>query len=302
MQFLKASFNGPNGVLACLLCLPGWVGAEVIEADTVLVRIIQQVDVPARTAGVLDSIEVNEGQTVKTNQLIAKIDDSEAVLLNEKSKLELGVAKMKAANDIAVRSSKAAMKFSRNEYLRAKNAVVARPQSVSEAEVARLKSQAEQAAYKHQNAQRDNGLAQASLRVKEHDLLLNSHYMERHRISAPLSGMVVEVFARAGEWVEPGQKVIRIVNLDRLRAEAFIRSDKTQAELQGASVELTVNRVGKASQKFRGRVVFIHPEIDNVNGQMRIWADIDNRSGMLQPGMRAQLQVFPKAKGDQKGS
>jgi multidrug efflux pump subunit AcrA (membrane-fusion protein) len=42
---------------------------------------------------------------------------------------------------------------------------------------------------------------------------------------------------------------------------------------------------------FAGKIVFVSPEVDPITGQVRIWAEIDNRDGRLRPGQPAQMVV-----------
>ena len=54
--------------------------------------------------------------------------------------------------------------------------------------------------------------------------------------SSPRStASIVQVYVRKGEWVEPGQKALRIVNVDRLKAEGFIPAAAATAELLGTA-------------------------------------------------------------------
>jgi macrolide-specific efflux system membrane fusion protein len=42
-------------------------------------------------------------------------------------------------------------------------------------------------------------------------------------------------------------------------------------------------------------VVFVSPEVDPVNGQVRIWAEIDNKSLVLRPGLQGALLIEPRS-------
>ena len=44
-----------------------------------------------------------------------------------------------------------------------------------------------------------------------------------------------------------------------------------------------------------GTSIFVDPEIDPVNQQVRIWAEIDNERMQLRPGMRGRLTIEPRA-------
>ncbi len=65
---------------------------EPIEVDQALVTLIEQVDVPAREAGVLATVNVREGQLVAVNDPLANLDDTQAQLAKKKAEIELDVA------------------------------------------------------------------------------------------------------------------------------------------------------------------------------------------------------------------
>jgi macrolide-specific efflux system membrane fusion protein len=55
-------------------------------------------------------------------------------------------------------------------------------------------------------------------------------------------------------------------------------------------VELVVELAGSA-QKFVGRVAFVSPEVDPITGQVRVWAEIENRNGRLRTGQSAKMKI-----------
>src|SRR5262245_45486839 len=71
--------------------------AEPIVIDSALLKLIQQIDVPARAQGQLVSLRVAEGDKVQQGALLGQIDDSEAQLLQKKAALELDLQKAKVS-------------------------------------------------------------------------------------------------------------------------------------------------------------------------------------------------------------
>jgi multidrug efflux pump subunit AcrA (membrane-fusion protein) len=43
--------------------------------------------------------------------------------------------------------------------------------------------------------------------------------------------------------------------------------------------------------EFPGKIVFIDPEIDPVNAQVRVWVEVPNPGLRLRPGMRANMTL-----------
>ena len=109
--------------------------------------------------------------------------------------------------------------------------------------------------------------------------------------------MVVELLANRGEWLHPGDPVLRIVNLDRLRVEAYIDGRKFGSELLGCQVQFNVILPpGDCEESFTGRISFVSPELQPVTGQARIWAEVENRDMKLRPGEHGKLTVTLPAK------
>jgi macrolide-specific efflux system membrane fusion protein len=102
--------------------------------------------------------------------------------------------------------------------------------------------------------------------------------------------VIVQVYVRKGEWVKPGQQALRIVNVDRLKAEGFIAAEQAAADLVGKTVTLSLEQ-GSQRTAFDGTIVFVSPEVDPITGQVRVWAEIDNRDGRLRPGQPAKMVV-----------
>ncbi len=46
--------------------------------------------------------------------------------------------------------------------------------------------------------------------------------VERHQVISPIDGIVVHRYQQPGEWVKSGDPILRVVRLDRLRAEGFL--------------------------------------------------------------------------------
>jgi len=108
---------------------------------------------------------------------------------------------------------------------------------------------------------------------------------------APFAGMVVQIKKQRGEWANPGDSVLRLVRLDRLRVEAFAAASQVSAKLEGRRVVLSVDVPGKGPARFEGAIVFVSPEVNPVNGQVRIWAEVENSGLELRPGQRATMTI-----------
>jgi macrolide-specific efflux system membrane fusion protein len=270
---------------------PAKAAAGPVEVSNMLVKIVEQVDVPAREAGALAAVHVSEGQLVEDGAAIAQIEDTEASIVAERAKAELAVARHQSENDVAVRFSKKSMEVAKAELTRAEESNKRYAKSVSDSELDRLRLLVEKGTLEIEQAQHDRVTASLTGRVKDFECRAAVEKVARHKVSAPVAGLIVQVHRHRGEWVKPGEPVVRIQRLDRLRAEGFLKASALTQDLQGRPVKLSVDLPGKPGVEFPGKIVFIDPEIDPVNAQVRVWVEVPNPGLRLRPGMRASMTL-----------
>jgi multidrug efflux pump subunit AcrA (membrane-fusion protein) len=276
--------------LSCLMVAPP-AAAGTVDVEQALVTLIEQVDIPAREAGVLAAVEVREGQLVAAGDLLARLDDTQPQLAKKKAEIELDVARLQASNDVDVRFAQKSMEVTRSELKRASESMVKYNRSVSATEIDRLRLEAERAALQVEQAEQDLKVAKFTEQLKQNELDFADWAIERLRVRSPLVGMVVEVNHRPGEWVEPGKAMFRVVRIDRLRVEAFLDAQQAAETLMGRAVTLSVEVPGRDRRHFAGKIVFVSPEVDPVNGQVRVWAEVENRDSQLRPGVHGKLVI-----------
>ena len=259
-----------------------------------LVRLIEHIDVPALRDGRIDKVQAKEGDFVHRGDLLARLDDAEAQLTVKRTELEHQLAVEKANSEFALNSARLTQEVTNSELQRARQAKQASPSSVSLTELDRLRLESEKATNEITRFTEEKRFATLTAQTKSVELQLSRLALEEKRIISPLDGIVVQVHRREGEWVRVGEKVIRVVRIDRLRVEAYVNLHAALTSLEKSPVILEVDFPDTPTQEFSGEVVFIHPEADPVNGQIRIWAEIENRDRLLRPGQRGRLKVFPK--------
>ena len=235
-----------------------------------------------------------EGQMVEEGAAIAEIDDTEARIAEQRAKLEMEIAKTNAANTINVRFAKKSVEVAAAELRRSTDSNERYRKSVSESEIDRLRLVVEKGRLEAEQAEHELRIAGLTQQVKENEYQSAQEKVREHKIVSPLAGQVVHVARHRGEWVKPGETVARILRLDRVRAEGFLKADQWSQDLQGRPVRLVVDLLDAPGAEFPGTVVFVDPEIDPVNAQVRIWAEVENRGLRLRPGMKARMTIESK--------
>jgi macrolide-specific efflux system membrane fusion protein len=251
---------------------------------------LEEAEVPAQEAGVITNVAVREGQRVKQSELLTQIDEQVPRLMAEAIKAKYDIARAKATNDVRQRYAQKATEVSQAELKRSTESIERFAKSVSQSQLDVEQLTVQKNRLEGEQATQEQQIAVLEMKQQESELNTARAQITRRRIVAPFDGVIVQIYARKGEWAEPGQKALRIVNVDRLKAEGFIRAEDATEHLVGRPTRLVVDPGGERNT-FAGKIVFVSPEIDPITGQVRIWAEIDNRDGRLRPGQPARMVV-----------
>ncbi|MCC9605724.1 HlyD family efflux transporter periplasmic adaptor subunit [Blastopirellula sp. JC732] len=267
------------------------VAAADISVNSTLLKIIETVEVPAQQAGALDKVNVREGTIVDRGELLAHIADKEMELELVAKKAEHAIAQREAENDVNIRFSKKSLEVSQAELQRALDAIANFPNAVTQTELDRLRLLAEKNRLEIEQSSEQQEIAKLTANLKEAEAAITGERLAKHKIVAPIEGMVVHVFRREGEWVDIADPVVKIVRIDRLRAEGFVRSDEAAIGLQDRAATVRVSLPGSDPLVVPGKVIFVDPEVDPVNGDVRVWVEIDNADLKLRPGLRVEMSI-----------
>lgn len=264
---------------------------KVITINPAVLKVAEQVEVPARDDGLLVSLSAREGQVVAAGELIAQLDDGDAQRAHTKAKLELQRGQKLATNTIKVRQATVELEQAKVDYRRALDALAKLPNSVSAAELDRLRSHGRKCTLDLEQAQFEIDAAQLAVSLLDNELQLASDRLQRRRLTTPLAGVVVALPKRPGEWVEAGQSVARIVATDRLRIEFFLKSSDAPPSLLGREVTFRLTGPQPTNESFSGRITLVGTEVDPVNNEVRMRAEVDNGAGHLRPGLAGTLTI-----------
>lgn len=265
--------------------------AEDVEALSSFIRVSREVEIPASEAGVLAKVLVREGQMVTKGQLLAQIDDTDAEVAVRRAQRDLDIALRAARSRLTIEFARKALTKANVEHARAEDARRRVPDSISNARFDDLKLAVERGKFELQLSEQNFEVAGLTAKLKESDVEVAQRGLARRRIVSSIDGLVVEKAKEVGEWVEPGRPVIKVLLLKRVRAEGFVQAKDIRPDLMGSAVTVTAKIPGKPNAKFHGRVTFVNPERQPVNGQARIWAEIDNADLLLAPGIPVSMTV-----------
>ena len=142
--------------------------------------------------------------------------------------------------------------------------------------------------------------------INKAELALAEEALDEHVIRAPFDGVVYERLKNPGESVRANEAVVRLGNLDKLRAWAYVPLDYALRVKEGQNVEIQLRLQGARGgalpieqKKFRGKITFVDPQIAAATETaVRIYAEFENPSRELRPGFKAQMTIYLNSEGD----
>jgi multidrug efflux pump subunit AcrA (membrane-fusion protein) len=263
-----------------------------VRLGTCLVKVIEKIELPAIEAGVLMQLSVREGSLVAGGTVIATVDEGLAITELETAKRRLEASQLKISSDIAIRAAHAAKETAFKAYKREEKLTGRGISAESKAE--QLELAAITAELQLEKAQHDFQVDQKAVKLDEYQVIRAQQVLERHQIIAPWSGVITKLLKRQSEWVNVGDSVLEMVQMERLWIEGAIDPRQLNPyQVSGRPVQVTLTLAGGEEAKFPGRIAYIDTE---VIGQYKVRAEVLNRQfqdhWLLIPGMYVDMEIM----------
>ena len=195
---------------------------------------------PAQQTGVLQEIVVSEGAIVAEGETLARLDDRQAQLDVAKADLESAQAEAQATNRIRVKFAEKSLAVAKAELERSQESISQFAKSISQSQLDVEKLTVEKLTLEAAQAEHELELDQFDWKLKQQEVAAAKLRLAQHEVEAPFAGTVALIWARRGEWVELGAPVVRLVAIDKLRAEGFLDVDllSDDSSRQGGGLSL----------------------------------------------------------------
>jgi membrane fusion protein YbhG len=260
-----------------------------------------EVVVASQASGQLQAFAPAEGERLAAGASAAIVDTSALVLqlqqidaqrastgsrVNEVTK-QLGV--LDAQREIAART------FERTKRLFAQQAATAQQLDAAERDLHTLEAQLEAVRAQRQTASRE--VVSSDARVAQiRDQIRKSHVVN------PVGGTVLTTYAKAGEFVQIGQPLYKIANLDTMELRAYVTEPQLSQIKLGQSVQVSIDSGGDKRRAMRGTVSWISSQAEftptpietrdeRANLVYAIKVRVPNEGGVLKIGMPADVQL-----------
>lgn len=259
-----------------------------------------EVVVAAQTSGQVKSFSLTEGSRIAAGAVVAVVDTSPLALQLDQIAAQRSASASRvdeATREIGVleaQRSVAQRAYDRARRLFAEQATTAQQLDQAERDyrtlVARIAAaEAQRQAARHEAASTEARVAQVRDQI------------DRSRIVNPVAGTVLTTYTRAGEFVQTGQPLYRIANLDTMELRAYVTEPQLAGIRVGQTAQLSIDVGEGARRALTGRVTWISSQAEftptpivtrdeRTNLVYAVKLRVPNAAGMLKIGMPADVQ------------
>lgn len=304
---------------------------RILETTT-RVESEQQVEVMARSSGLVVEVLVEEGDRVVRGQVFARLDTRELAIAAADAEVALDEARAAEPRlELAVREAQARLTVSERSHGQAqrdydRNVAISQPSpdrpallSPKDLEASRLardnaEGEVRNSALALERVQLDQGNAKTALQRAELTLERARLNLANMSITAPFDGVLAARNINVGDTISGSTSAFRLTNPERLRA-VFYRPQRelglftgtggsTQLAANGASEGAVAAEVGLFAsaealpgRRFGGTILRIAPTIDAQSGNFRVTAQLNQAAegtphAQLLPGMLVRLEII----------
>lgn len=234
-----------------------------------LIEPYQVAEVGAQVVGVIESIKVERGDTVKKGQIIA-------LLKADVERASVSAADTRAKANANVNAAKANYEFDLVRLTRAKNLLKKNFISIQAFEKVEAESKVSHQTYMQSIEQQ---------KIAEKELGIASSQLSQRSIRSPFDGVITDRYLSLGERVEE-KPVVKIAQINRLRVQVVV-----PVSYFG---KIHINDTANITPEFpdapivSGQVSAIDKVIDAASNTYRVQLDLDNADYALPAGSRCK--------------
>ena len=227
-------------------------------------RAVDMATVKARVAADVRQVLVREGESVRAGQIVVVTDGTE---------YEARVAQARGNLDAARAQLEIATKTRDNNRALMEKGFISR-------------NAFDNAASQYAAAEANVAAARGAMNIVQKSL-------NDTVIRTPISGLVAARYVQPGEKVSPDNKLLDIVNLQKMELEAAVPTSDIAQIVIGQPVSLHIEGL---PETFEGKVVRINPSTQTGSRSVLVYVQVANPKNVLRVGMFAEAQLVLRAK------
>lgn len=264
-----------------------------------------QVTIFSKVQGWVKEIYVREGDRVRVGQVLANLDDREAlaVVAQSKANHEAAIARLKQVRATAkeavesqIQQAKANMDLAESDLKRARELHAKDFIARQQLDEARTKFNVAKAAYDlaQNNLQQriwenEIGLAEAQVRQARANLDLMQAQLANLSILSPMQGIVTKRYVDPGTMAKDSTSILTLMELNVVKMIVNVIEKEVVLLKKGQPVMVSVT--GFPGRVFPGRIEIINPALDPQSRTAEIQILIPNPDYVLKPGMFGRVEI-----------
>jgi membrane fusion protein (multidrug efflux system) len=227
-------------------------------------RAVDMATIKARVSADVRQVLVREGESVRAGQVVVMTDGTE---------YEARVAQARGNLDAARAQLEIATKTRDNNRVLVEKGFISR-------------NAFDNAASQYAAAEANVAAARGAMNIVQKSL-------NDTTIRTPISGLVATRYVQPGEKVSPDNKLLDIVNLQKMELEAAVPTSDIAQIVVGQPVSLHIEGL---PETFEGKVVRINPATQAGSRSVLVYVQVANPKNVLRVGMFAEAQLVLRAK------
>jgi HlyD family secretion protein len=272
----------------------------------------------AEAAGVVKTISVQRGQRVQAGQILVMLDTSaaqadlaaslareEEAQAEETSAGQGGKAGQLASLNDSAATAQAAIQVAQRNYdslQRLEQRQAATKQQVRDAKDALDRAKLQLSTLQDQKRTLVTASDRSVARAKVHDaqaaVALAQHQIGLGQVRAPIGGTVYQFDLKIGAYLQPGELVAMIGDLDEVKVTVYIDEPDLGRVALGMPVSITWD--GRPGQKWRGHVDKLPTEVVALNARTvgEVTTVVSNPNHDLLPGVSVNVTILSRETND----
>ena len=267
---------------------------DPVIADAVI-RVADDLKLPAEEAGVLKHLSVDEGSVFRAGQKLAQIDDREPQMQKKAAQAGYAAAYERWEDDIEVTFATKAAEVAEADYQMMRQTNLIAEKTITAVELRQKKLEWDKMLLSIKKAIHEKEIAKYDAHVKRAEVEAADLAIKRRVITAPFDGVVEKLNRKQDEWVSLGDPILYVLRLDTMEVEGFVDpSQYDPHELEGCDVTVEVHFARGSKETVRGRITKVSYLI-GLNEMYGVRAEVPNRQEhgrwLLRDGQIATMTI-----------
>ncbi|MFW5431412.1 MAG: efflux RND transporter periplasmic adaptor subunit [Methylophilaceae bacterium] len=255
--------------LATLLLATAFLPAHGAQTFGCLIEPYRVAEVGSQVVGIIESIKVHRGESVKKGQLIA-------ILKAGVERASVGAANTRAKAEANVHATLASLEFDKERLKRAKE--LQGKNFISKQATDKIRAEHKVSEQKYHQARELRDIAKKDLRVA-------SAQLSQRKILSPFDGVITDRYMTDGERIEE-KPIVRLAKIDRLLVQVVV-----PVAFYG---KIKPNDIATITPDFpdapvvTGQATLIDKVIDAASNTFRVQVELPNEDLALPAGLRCR--------------